>query len=247
MSIQMQVDREFVAYYNRCQPHTMVDLQKCHSLYCAARYVIEHDIPGDLVECGVWKGGCAMLMAMVAATRNARRGLYLYDTYAGMTCPNEHDVRQNGEPAASKWQANQAEDHNEWCFAPLHEVQANMATTGYDPQLIHYVKGPVEETIPENVPEQISVLRLDTDFYESTYHELVHLYPRLAVGGVLILDDYHCWQGQERALKRYFAEQGIGMMLSFVTTSATGVKVSPTGLSRQEKNAERGSAALRLG
>ena len=247
MSIALQVEREFAEYYQRCQPYTMVDLQKCHAVYWAARYVIEHGIPGDLVECGVWKGGCAMLMAMVAAARNATREIYLYDTFAGMSRPSEHDIRQNGEPAASKWQAGQTESHNEWCFAPLSEVQENMVATGYDPRLIHFVKGLVEETIPKSAPSQISVLRLDTDFYESTCHELVHLYPRLAVGGVLILDDYHCWQGQREALDRYFAEQGIGMMLSFTSTSATGVKVAPAGLSQQERFTGQDAAALQVG
>jgi O-methyltransferase len=234
-SISMQVEHEFALLYQRCQPYTMVDLQRCHTLYTATRYVIEHGIPGDLVECGVWRGGCSMLMAMVAAARQATRDLLLFDTFTGMTQPCEHDINAKGESAEAKWQANQKGEHNEWCFAPLDEVRRNMAGTGYDPQRIHYVRGPVEETLPHAAPEQIAVLRLDTDFYQSTYHELVHLYPRLAVGGVLILDDYHHWQGQQKALQQYFTEQGIGMMLTYASTSAVGVKTAPVGLSRQER------------
>jgi len=232
---RMQIEVEFMQMYERCRPYTMVDILKCHNLYTATRYVLQHDIPGDLVECGVWRGGCAMLMAMVATARGADRELFLFDTFAGMTRPGEHDIRSNGEPAAVKWQASEKAHHNEWCFASLDEVQRNMASTGYDPQRLRFVRGPVEETLPDAAPEKIAVLRLDTDFYESSYHELRHLYPRLAVGGVLILDDYHLWDGQRRAVQQYFAEQGIGMMLNNVSASAVGVKCAPAGLSLPER------------
>ena len=67
---------------------------------------------------------------------------------------------------------------------------------------------------PAASPPSIALLRLDTDWYESTYHELVHLYPRLSVGGILIIDDYGYWQGARRAVDRYFAEQGTRVFLS---------------------------------
>jgi hypothetical protein len=72
----------------------------------------------------------------------------------------------------------------------------------------------VEETIPQHAPEQISVLRLDTDWYSSTKHELMHLFPRLSKNGVLIIDDYGHWAGARKAVDEYFADQTIQPLLN---------------------------------
>ena len=71
----------------------------------------------------------------------------------------------------------------------------------------------MEDTIPQNIPDKISLLRLDTDFYESTYHEMVHLFPRLSVNGLLIIDDYGYWKGQKEAIDQYLRENKINMFL----------------------------------
>jgi len=96
---------------------------------------------------------------------------------------------------------------------------------GYPEQQIHFVEGLVEETLPAEAPEEIALLRLDTDWYSSTKHELEQLYPRLAPGGVLILDDYGHWQGARRAVDEYFAENQITLLLNRVdSTARIGVK-----------------------
>jgi hypothetical protein len=77
-----------------------------------------------------------------------------------------------------------------------------------------FIKGKVEETIPGTLPKEISLLRLDTDWYESTLHNLVHLYPLLRKGGILILDDYGHWQGARKATDEYFARENIIPFLS---------------------------------
>ena len=130
----------------------------------------------------------------------ANRKLYLFDTFEGMSEPTAIDRDRSGAEAAQYLQAGPREVNDDWAYAPLEEVQRNMQNTGYDMRRIVYVKGKVEETLPQSAPDQIALLRLDTDWYESTYHELVHLYPRLAVGGVLIIDDYGHWQGARRAV-----------------------------------------------
>ena len=89
-----------------------------------------------------------------------------------------------------------------------------MLSTGYDIARTHFVAGDVEQTIPGVVPEQISLLRLDTDWYESTRHELKHLYPRLIRGGVLIIDDYGHWKGARQAVDEYLAETGAKLLLN---------------------------------
>ena len=100
-----------------------------------------------------------------------------------------------------------------------------MALTGFPADRAVFVPGKVEETIPASAPERIALLRLDTDWYESTYHELVHLYPRLEAGGVLILDDYGHFEGARRAVDRYFDENGARPLLTRVDyTARVGVK-----------------------
>jgi O-methyltransferase len=172
------------------------------------------------VECGVWKGGS--VLAMILALQRLGiddREIWLYDTFEGMTEPTEHDTSTIDPPASTSWAAaaargRRAYDH---FFAPevfgLAQVQALLAETGYPEHLIHFVAGPVEQTIPDRLPEQVAVLRLDTDWYESTRHELEYLYPRLASGGVLIIDDYGHWDGARKAVDEYLAEHDEVLLL----------------------------------
>ena len=94
-----------------------------------------------------------------------------------------------------------------------------MYSTGYDKSKIHLVKGKVEETIPKTLPERIALLRLDTDWYASTKHEMLHLFPRLVPGGVLILDDYGSWLGARKAVDEYIAENKVKIFLCRVDNS----------------------------
>src|SRR5262249_25761216 len=118
--------------------------------------------------------------------------------------PTEADARASDGKSAHDMLAGAAKDELIWCYSGLDEVASNMRSTGYPDDLVHLVKGKVEETIPGAAPAQIAVLRLDTDWYESTRHELEHLYPRLAPGGVLIIDDYGYWAGARKAVDEYF-------------------------------------------
>jgi O-methyltransferase len=99
-------------------------------------------------------------------------------------------------------------------------VRQAVLSTGYDAARLHFVKGKVEDTLPAEAPPQICLLRLDTDWYESTRHELRHLYPRLARGGVLIIDDYGHWQGARQATDEYLAEQRIPLLLNRIDYGA---------------------------
>jgi hypothetical protein len=135
---------------------------------------------------------------------NAGRRLFLFDTFEGMTEPTVDDRDANGTPAATELAAARKGGVN-WCCAPLEEVRSNMAKTGYPIERVHYVKGRVEETIPALAPQAVALLRLDTDWYESTVHELLHMYPRLSRNGVLIIDDYGHWFGARKAVEEHFA------------------------------------------
>jgi hypothetical protein len=101
-----------------------------------------------------------------------------------------------------------------WHNASLEEVKSNLLNLGYPNDRIFFIQGKVEDTIPLQIPENISILRLDTDFYESTRHELDHLFPRLSEGGVLIVDDYGFWQGQKKAVDEYFRKNEVRMLLN---------------------------------
>jgi len=200
---------EFIALHERCAPATMTSIERMYALYQAVLHVHAARIPGDVVECGVWRGGSAMLAALALDSLGDReRNVWLYDTFEGMPPPAEVDRSFAGEPAAALLGRTDIAGELTRAVASLDEVRANLATTGYPSQRLHFVEGMVEDTIPAVAPEQISILRLDTDWYESTRHELEHLWPRLSPGGVLIVDDYGHWQGARRAVDEFFAAVG---------------------------------------
>jgi len=184
---------------------TMTSPARMASLVHAMRYVIENDIPGDITECGVWRGGSMMIIAkMLIASGDTSRSLYLYDTYEGMSEPTEADTH-GGESAAA--QLDRApKGTGIWCEASIEDVRANVLSTGYPEENIHFLKGKVEDTIPATLPGDLALLRLDTDWYESTKHELLHLYPLLSSKGILIIDDYGYWEGARKAVDEYFAK-----------------------------------------
>lgn len=192
--------------YSKVQPLTMLSLERILANIRAVDHVIANKVPGDIVECGVWRGGSSMSMAL--ALQGERRNLWMYDTYQGMTDATEADLSHDGLKASELLEAAKdreiAEQSLVRAFASLENVQRNMLSTGYPAELVKFIKGPVEQTIPQEVPQQIALLRIDTDWYESTRHELVHLYPRLSTGGILIIDDYGHWQGARKAVDEYF-------------------------------------------
>ena len=189
-------------------PFSMTGVDRQVALIQAVRHLVRTGIDGSFVECGVWRGGSTMAMALTLIQEgHADRDLYLFDTFNGMTPPMTIDAAvADGTPALVHLDADQARAGYVWAVASLEEVQANLAATGYPPQRIHYVQGPVEQTLPARAPTApIALLRLDTDWYESTRQELQCLYPLVPSGGVVIVDDYGHWQGARAAVDEYFA------------------------------------------
>lgn len=202
----MGFDEDFFPIYLKCSPFTMTSPEKMFALYRAVKYLDANGIGGDIVECGVAAGGSMMMAAMTSlAGGRSDRMIWLYDTYAGMPEPSEKDVNYRGDVAQSQWAAMQRDDHNDWCYSPLDTVKANLASTGYPHEKFRFIEGLVEESIPATVPGRIALLRLDTDWYSSSKHELEHLYPLLSEGGVIIIDDYGYWEGCRRATDDYFS------------------------------------------
>lgn len=213
----------------RVLPFTMLSPDRLYAFMQATRHVVRANVSGAIVECGVWKGGAVMSSLLTMRQLNRTdRDYYLYDTFEGMPRPTDADRQFDGEALAASFDKRRlGADTSTWCRGEFPEVQRNVLGTGYDAARIEFVKGKVEATIPRFAPERIAVLRLDTDWYESTRHELEHLYPRLSPGGVLIIDDYGHWQGARRAVDEYFESNNIPMLLHRTDyTGRIGIKAA---------------------
>ncbi|MFZ4266111.1 TylF/MycF/NovP-related O-methyltransferase [Streptomyces arboris] len=206
------------------KPYSMTSPERLNAFILATRYIARHNIPGDIVECGVWRGGsmqaCARTLLSVGEDE---RELYLFDTYEGMTPPTAEDLRRDGRPAQELLDA-QGKDRPIWAVASLEDVQAGFENVPYPKERVHYVQGRVEDTVPEQAPEQIAILRLDTDWYASTKHELEHLYSRLVSGGVLLIDDYGYWQGSRQAVDEFLDKTGERLLLLRMDEGRIAVK-----------------------
>ena len=214
---------EEIEIVRKVRSWTMTTPERIFALIQATRYVILNGIPGAIVECGVWKGGS---MAAIARTllqlQDMSRDLYLFDTFQGMTEPTTNDVEYSGKHAT---QVLQEEVGSRCADAPIEEVQEVLHASGYPREKIHFVPGKVEETIPASAPDPISLLRLDTDWYESTRHELIHLFPRVSKAGVIIVDDYGLWRGSRKACDEYFSNYRIPILLNRIDyTGRIGLK-----------------------
>jgi O-methyltransferase len=224
-------DEEDAATILSVRAFTMTSPERLFSLCQAVRYVVDNQIPGDIVECGVWKGGSMMAVAKTLISLHEDiRHLYLFDTFEGMTAPSEHDVDFMGVDASQQLvnssKQEMASKDSIWCYAPLEEVKSAVHSVSYDINKIHFIKGKVEDTIPNESPSTIALLRLDTDWYESTHHELVHLFPRISSGGVIIIDDYGHWQGARKAVDEYIKDNKIQILLNRIdSTGRIGIVV----------------------
>ena len=185
---------------------TMTSPERIVTLVRAIQYIEKNNLAGDVVECGVWKGGSvgACLLTLISSN-NLKRNIWLYDTYEGMNEPSDYDIDINGKSASERMALEYRETSWVWAKAQLELVRKNVYKFGYPIEKIKFIKGLVEETLNSNeIPEKISLLRLDTDWYESTKIELEILFPRLVSGGALIIDDYGHWNGCRKAVDEYF-------------------------------------------
>ena len=211
----------------KAKPFTMTGNERLFALIQAVKYISSNKIMGDIVECGVWKGGSMLTVAeTLIQLKEVNRELYLYDTFEGMSEPTDNDETYYNKKAKSLLVSNTDKEKNlVWAYSPLDEVKSTMKLSNYDSNLIRYVKGKVEDTIPATVPKKIALLRLDTDWYESTKHELEYLFPILEKGGVLIIDDYGHWKGARKAVDEYISSNNIPILLNRIDeTARIGIK-----------------------
>lgn len=206
-ALPVDVDPPTADTIRAVREYTMLTYDKLIPVIDAARHIIRHDISGAVVECGVWRGGAMMAIARsLMEMGDSSRDLYLFDTFEGMPPPTSEDRAMDGVSAAQLLarKPRDTEDHV-WAYASLPDVQEAMQSTGYPKEKVHFVQGLVEATIPSSAPDSIALLRLDTDWYQSTKHELEHLPALLAPGAVVIFDDYGTWAGARRAVDEWLA------------------------------------------
>jgi len=188
---------------NLCRPFTALSPERLQNNIDMMTHVNTFGIAGDIVEIGVYKGGS--MLAFLKAHENTaisfKRTFHLYDTFSGMTPPTEADVDLNGFTANHLMQQNS----DVKCISNLDEVQANISNnTKIQPIHIHYHVGDIMQN--KVYPDKIAILRLDTDWYESTAFELANFYDKVVPGGAVIIDDYGHWMGCKRAVDEFLTK-----------------------------------------
>jgi hypothetical protein len=195
----------------------------------AIDYIIKNNIEGDIIECGVDSGNFEYVWIKELMKNNVVRDIYLYDTFTGLVEPGEYDYtcenatlyKMNKDEVYSVWKTHKiTEEINGWCYTPLEKVQNRLNSTGYPVEKLHYIVGDVMETLKDktNIPEKIAILRLDTDWYESSKYELEQLYDNVVIGGIIIFDDYYHWNGQRKATDDFF--KSINVSYEFIKLDA---------------------------
>lgn len=211
--------------YVRKHELSIVSDERLFSTLMACAHVVTNKIEGDFVECGAYRGGNGILAADYFQRTGTNRIIWLFDTFTGMSAPTDLDVNYEGNSAKTKFLERQRDGFNDWMYATIEDVKENFSKAALLNSNVRFIKGDVLETLKrDSLPEKISVLRLDTDWYESTKLELEVCYPRLSSGGILIVDDYGSWGGAKKAVDEYFSTRP-RPFFQYCDFSRVGVKI----------------------
>jgi O-methyltransferase len=205
-------DPDFWRFYETSKPYSMLHITGFFNIYQSVRYLSENKIAGDMVECGAFLGGSSIFIVLAMRHFRLNSRLWVFDTFAGFP-PNSFDSKHGKEVKGPS-------------YASFFEaVKTNFATAlGIIPE-VNFVQGDVCKTLPATRIGDLSLLRLDTDFYDSTKAEMEILYPKLVNGGVLTVDDYGCYDGSRRAVDEYFTKHGPRPLLNRIDSGVfSGVK-----------------------
>lgn len=187
----------------KVQPYTLSDCNRLQKLIQLAKYVNQHNIPGDFVECGVYKGGSA---AVIAQSLGEQRHLWLYDSFAGMPATGEKD----GEAA---------KEYIGECLSSIDDVRQVMARVGTKPSQYTIKPGWFDQTFQAQLPQQVALLHCDADWYDSVKLVLKTFYPLIPEGGCVILDDFGYWEGCRAAFYDFCYQYDEKPVLERVTNS----------------------------
>jgi len=230
IAVELEAEEVKLISYVLENNFTMTSVARLVNTLKSCKYAVQNNIPGDFVECGVWRGGHGILAKKIFERMGSSKKVWMFDTFEGMAEPTEHDVNaKTKEKASIKYQGKNKGTHVDWCYASLEDVKKCCQVSGIDINSIKFVKGDVCNTLndPANRPDKIAVLRLDTDWYKSTKTELELLYPTLSNSGVLIIDDYGHWQGSRKAVDEYFANSEYKPLFNVVDyTGRSAIKIN---------------------
>lgn len=191
---------------NKTDVITMTSVERVVGLHTALLDIYSNNISGDIVECGVYLGGNIIISKVFFdSVGDYSRNYYCYDTFTGMTKPSILDG-----PKSLGWQDAVK------CEASLESVKNEFNKFNILDDRVKFIVGDVCNTLKEIKPDKIAILRLDTDFYQSTKVELRELYHRLVPGGFLIIDDYGHWQGCRIAVDEFFGQEFIKNNFQFL-------------------------------
>lgn len=191
-------------------PYTMVHETGVRFTMEAALYAIEEGVPGDFVECGSWRGGCAfaMLLAQRAKYGEIRRKVHILDSFTGLP-----PVESKDGPLAAAWQGGaDPEKFFDNCKAAREDVLKALTSFGFDDASATVWEGWFEETLPDVVKaltDGVALLRLDGDWYKATWDCLAELEPQTAENAAIIIDDYYAWDGCARAVHDYLSKNDL--------------------------------------
>jgi O-methyltransferase len=189
------------------QPHTLVDPERIHSLYTLAQRIEEERIPGDVLECGVYNGGTAAILARVATRSKLGRTVWLFDSFQGMPPTTEVDGLE-----AQEWVGK--------VLGSRDRVQDLLRRAGADLRRVRIVEGLFQDTFPAVQIPQIALLNIDADWYESVKLCLEKFYDFIVKGGFVSIDDYGHWPGCREAVDQFFRQRGLSYPLHKVDYSA---------------------------
>ena len=186
--------------------HTMIGVKRLRNLRTIVETVLRSEVPGDLIETGVWRGGaCILMRAVLKAYGVTDRRVWIADSFQGVPPPNTETYPADRESTYHTFPD---------LSVPVDTVRRNIDKYGLlDDQLL-FLEGWFNDTLPTAPIERLALLRLDGDLYESTIVALNPLYDKLSVGGYVIVDDYHVVDGCRKAIGDFFAERSIAPALS---------------------------------
>ena len=226
--IELSDEENEIIDYVRSHDLSMCTTLNLQQTAIAAKYIAINNIPGDFVECGVFRGGNALIAAKIFKIHKSEKKVYLFDTFTGMAEPTVYDFNTRSKSTAlNKYLLQKRENYTNWAYASIEEVKGNFQKLNLLTSNVIFVKGKVEDTLDQenNIPHTISFLRLDTDWYESTKKELENLYEKLVPGGILVVDDYGFFDGARKAFDEYFVKHSPPPFLSVIDGGARiGVK-----------------------
>jgi hypothetical protein len=227
--IELNIEENRIVNYVRSNNLSMCSTNNLYTTAIAAKYIAQNNIVGDFVEWGVFRGGNAIIAAKIFKMYKSENKVYLFDTFTGMSEPGKYDVKTSTKsPAQNKYSASKKEGYNNWAYASIEEVKENFKKLNLFDSNVIFIKGKVEDTLVQanQLPNAISFLRLDTDWYESTKIELDILYEKLIPGGILVIDDYANWNGVRKAVDEFFKELVPPIFFTLIDKGARiGVKV----------------------